>query len=282
MAYQELLILLPCHSLEDFPTHHEGDDAAGLLACWTALWHPALIASAGKAPTWMRVDDPPSEFEGRLISVPNVAKDRLPTGYPQRAKEGGAVLLRNLVNREEMIAAALQPLESTLISADLAADFLALGYAFLEVQLLTRQMRYSSSLDDVYFKSQVVVAAQAAAGGDETAARERLSACFSLLAEERDRYYSVDAFLLDLTMVAETTLGESLRAEINHSSPKNLLLDGELLAQMAEREPASLSALRAQLAASSVGIFGGEHQQRRWPLMSLEDIRSSLVSGAEQ
>jgi alpha-mannosidase len=281
MPYQELLILLPCHSLEDFPTHHEGDDAAGLLACWTALWHPALIASAGKAPTWMRVDDPPSEFEGRLIAVPNVAKDRLPTGYPQRAKEGGAVLIRNLVHREEMVAAALQPLEPTPISADLAADFLALGYAFLEVQLLTRQMRYSSSLDDVYFKSQVVVAAEHAAAGDELAAKERLSACFSLLAEERDRYYSVDAFLLDLTMVAETTLGESLRADIMHASPKNLLLDGELLKQLASREPASLAALREQLAASGVGILGGEDQQRRWPLLSLEDIRASLASGAE-
>lgn len=281
MPYQELLILLPCHSLEDFPTHHEGDDAASLLASWTVLWHPALIASAGQAPTWARVDDPPSEFAGRLITVPNVAKDRLPTGYPQRAKEEGAALLRNLVKREEMVAAALQPLEPTPISADLAADFFALGYAYLEVQLLTRQMRYSSSLDDVYFKSQVVVAAQSAAAGDEAAARERLSACFSLLAEERDRYYSVDAFLLDLTMVAETTLGESLRGEIAHFSPKNLLLDGELLAQMAEREPASLSTLQEQLESSGVGLFGGEDQQRRWPLMSLEDVRASLGDGAE-
>ena len=35
---QELIILLPCHSLEDFPLHHEGEDAEGLLASWTALW----------------------------------------------------------------------------------------------------------------------------------------------------------------------------------------------------------------------------------------------------
>ncbi len=44
MNYQQLIVVLPCHSLEDFPTHHEGDDATGLLAAWTALWHPALIA----------------------------------------------------------------------------------------------------------------------------------------------------------------------------------------------------------------------------------------------
>ena len=45
MKYQELIILLPCHSLEDFPTYHEGDDAHSLLASWSALWHPALLAA---------------------------------------------------------------------------------------------------------------------------------------------------------------------------------------------------------------------------------------------
>ena len=27
MQYQDLVILLPCHSLEDFPTYHDGEDA---------------------------------------------------------------------------------------------------------------------------------------------------------------------------------------------------------------------------------------------------------------
>ena len=60
MKYQELLILLPCHSLEDFPTYHEGEDAESLLSSWSALWHPALLASAGQAPTWRRIDEPPA------------------------------------------------------------------------------------------------------------------------------------------------------------------------------------------------------------------------------
>ncbi len=49
MTYRETCILLPCHSLEDFPMHHEGADADGLLAAWTALWHPALLAQTGSA-----------------------------------------------------------------------------------------------------------------------------------------------------------------------------------------------------------------------------------------
>ena len=41
MNYTDLTVLLPCHSLEDFPLYHEGAEADGLLAAWSALWHPA-------------------------------------------------------------------------------------------------------------------------------------------------------------------------------------------------------------------------------------------------
>src|SRR5947208_10498181 len=107
MKYQELIILLPCHSLEDFPTHHEGDDAQSLLASWSALWHPELLAAAKQAPIWKRVDDPPSEVRERLIVVPSVCVQRLPTGFAQRVKDEGGVLIKKTSSREEIVAAAL-------------------------------------------------------------------------------------------------------------------------------------------------------------------------------
>jgi len=107
MKYQELLILLPCHSLEDFPTYHEGDDAQSLLASWSALWHPALIASAGQAPAWRRIDDPINDVRERLIVVPSICLQRLPTGFAQRVKDEGGVLIRKTGSREEILQAAL-------------------------------------------------------------------------------------------------------------------------------------------------------------------------------
>src|SRR5262245_46705480 len=133
MKYQELLILLPCHSLEDFPTHHEGDDAQSLLASWSALWHPALIASAEKAPAWQRIEDPPSDVRGRLIVVPSICTQRLPTGFAQRVKDEGGVLIRKTSSRDEIVRAALEPLAddgTRSVPATLAADFLALGYCY--------------------------------------------------------------------------------------------------------------------------------------------------------
>ena len=59
MTFREVVLLLPCHSLEDFPTFHTGPEASGLLAAWTVAWHPRLIAMTERLPLWHRADDPP-------------------------------------------------------------------------------------------------------------------------------------------------------------------------------------------------------------------------------
>ena len=155
--YREVLILLPCHSLEDFPTYHEGEEAESLLACWTAMWHPRFIASSHKMPQWSRVDDPPEDIKDKLLFVPSVSQQELPAGFSRRATESGATVIRRMNNRDEILAKALAPFsEQDPIDEELVADFLALGYCYLQVELLTRQMRYSSSLDELYFNDKVV------------------------------------------------------------------------------------------------------------------------------
>lgn len=281
MKINELLILLPCHSLEDFPLHHEGEEAEGLLANWTAMWHPTFIAQVNTMPQWGRVDDPPDELAGKLLLVPDVAAGELPTGFAQRAKGDGALLIRRKTDRNEIIAEVLKSLEEPAIpSDDLVADFLALGYCYLQVELLTRQMRYSSNLDEVYFEQQVVAAAQAAVQGDEEKAKEKLAACFDVLAEERNHYYPVDAFLVDITLVAETTIGEKLRNELQCSVAKNLLMSGQVASQLADREPETLSLLKQTLQDKTVSIIGGELTEPRLPLVGCESVLAGLQEGA--
>lgn len=279
MTYQELLILLPCHSLEDFPTYHEGDDAHGLLSAWSAMWQPELLANSGQAPTWKRIEDVPTEVKDRLIVVPSMCASRLPTGFAQRVKEEGGCLVKKTTSRAEVVAAALQPIGGPMVDAELAADFLALGYAYLQIQLLTRQMRYSSNLDEVYFKGQAIAAAVAAVEGNLPLAKEKLSACFNVLAEERDHYYPVDAFILDLNLTAATTLGSTLRNELSRDSATNLLLSAATLGEMQAKEPQTLEALKQSTGSGKVGIMGGEGTEERLPLMSQDSIVANLRQG---
>ena len=156
---------------------------------------------------------------------------------------------------------------------------MALGYCYLEIELLTRQMRYSSNLDETYFKGTAVAAAVAAVEGNVELAREKLSACFSVLAEERDHYYPVDAFIIDLNLTAATTLGSALESELKRPSPTNVLLSADLLAEMAAKHPATLAALREGLEAKRVSLIGGEATETRLPLLSHESIVAELQRG---
>ncbi len=281
MKLVESAVLLPCHSLEDFPVHHEGDEAEGLLAAWTALWHPALIAAAGQVPAWYRADAPPENLAGRLIVVPQVSESLLLPGWPTRARTEGAVLVRKIARREALIAAALSHLDAPVpdVAADLVADFLALGLGYLLVELLTRQMRYMSNLDEVRLHNAAQVAAVAAVEGRDDDARQHLKNAFETLYEARERFYPVDNFLIDVTLAAETTLGDSLRRELSGDVPFNLLLTGDLLERLATTEPDTAAALRHAVDRRVLGLIGGESDDRDFTLQSPETWHRAFSSG---
>ncbi|HZZ72594.1 MAG TPA: hypothetical protein VFE24_10090, partial [Pirellulales bacterium] len=139
MKFEELLVLLPCHSFEDFPIHNEGDEAEGLLAAWSGMWHPAFLAAASKIPSYCRADSPPEALANRLLVVPSASAKELPIGFSARAKEAGACLVRKFTKRAELVAAGLAELDgwqdgarAEALDSELVADFLALGYCYLQ------------------------------------------------------------------------------------------------------------------------------------------------------
>ena len=89
----------------------------------------------------------------------------------------------------------------------------------------------------------------------------------------------MDSHLIDLTLVAQTTLGASLRNELAGSWPINLLASGEVLDAMADREPASIAIVRERTSAKTLSIVGGEYRETELPLLSLESILGQLQAG---
>lgn len=281
MKFEEVCVLLPCHSLEDFPTHYEGASAEGLLAAWSAMWHPALLAATGRLPTWYRAEGPPDALSGRLIIIPPTSEPLLLAGWVSRATGEGAHVVRKLSRRGEIVSAALVGLdEQPQVDPELVADFLALGYGYLAVELLTRQMRYMSNIDEVHLQNETLAAARACLAGDAETARRHLQNSFEVLIEARERFYPVDAYLIDLTLVAPTTVGESLRRQLTSDVPQNVLISADTLAQLAEAAPQTLAALRMALDHQTVSIVGGERSERELPLLPLEETLADFQAAA--
>ena len=142
MAFDKLILLAPCHGLEDFPLYHTGDDAGSLLACWTALWHPAFIKDASSLPRVERCDYPPEDIDNALLVVPTPCESELDPDLPERAERKNSKLIHGQLSRTEVIREALSHLDVAPpeLDPELVRDFLAFGFAFFQVEVLTQQM----------------------------------------------------------------------------------------------------------------------------------------------
>ena len=280
MKFDTLAILLTCHSLEDFPVHHDGEDADSLLANWTVLWHPKLISDAGKIPTWIRTYEVPENCENHLFVCPTTSDSELQTGFAKRVKEENGQLIRRKTSRDEILEAIFADQSPAEIDEETVRDFFALGYCFLQIQLLTRQLRYSSNLDEVYFANLVVDAANSAIEKNQEVTQQKLQAAFDLLMEERDNYYPVNALLLDLTLVADSTLGTALMNQLTQSQiHNNYLLSGDLARKIAQNQELQ-SAFSEALESGRASIVGGCHSESRLPLLSVESVIQEFASGS--
>ena len=302
--YSKLLIVLPCHSLEDFPIHHRGSKAANLLANWTALWHPALIASCEDKPDWQQADnpdvgldeDPLNEDSGKLENanlrasgvclalIPEIAASMLDPELLQYLELHHAVVIQELSSRDQIIQLAIDSNDHAKslmekLDADLAKDFLALGYAFLQTQIMTRQLRYSSNLDEPHFTEAVVTAAKQATAGKTELARESLVRCFDLLLDEKNGYYPVEPELIDVVLTAPTTLGKSLHRQLDVAHPLNILLTGSIGEKLVADRLQTTAKLKKRIAEKTVTLIGGLQDELPDTLIATESTLNQLLLG---
>ncbi len=169
---------------------------------------------------------------------------------------------------------------------ELLSDFAALGYAFLQIQLLTRQLRYTSNLDLILFGQQLTEAATATIAGDREVAERMLQSCFDALGQERDHYYSLDVNLIDVTLLAETTLGKSLSAQLTSSGAANgirssYLACGGVIRKLGDEYPAHRDQLQQSIASHHACLMGGLDIERAHPLLTRESIARDLERGRD-
>ena len=238
-ALEELVILIPSHSLEDFPSDLPEEEAAGLLNGFQILWDPRLLVASGTFPNWQRADEIPDVAPGRLIVVPQTCEYLLPAGWIARAKSSEMILIHGESQRAPMLEMALAGLDSlktesqdTEINLDVAdrlsGDFYALAFCYLQLQLLARHMRHFSNLDEAHFQHETLLAAESAVAGDEAKATKHLKNCFEVLTEARERFYPVDSYLIDLWLTDEKKIDELEDAlKVSSSVSAQMSLKGE-------------------------------------------------------
>ena len=283
LPFNQLLTVLTCHSLEDFPLHLTGDQAASLHASWTATWHPALLHQAAKLPEWSRPDQLPELSANSLVIVPISSTSQLPFTPEQLATHPAKFILspltRSAVWRELGLESPSGGAENNPLSGPLTTDdFAALGYAYLQLQLLTRRLRYSNTLDEPAFTARVLSAASAFVSNDQPTAKEQLHSAFDLLLTERNRYYPVEAQLVELLLLDREHLPNDLSAS---KRKLNLLLPLDVARHLQVERPELVEQLAAGAQSGKHQILGATENSLPENFLSTASLLNEYLAGKQ-
>jgi len=281
MPAERTIVFLPCHTLDDFPTWLEEAEADDVLACWTAAWDPRLVAATGRVPQWASVDLRPPDAEPVLGIVP-AAFDARFACQADATCTASSRWVRGVRGADAVAAATLAAADIAGDPPELTEDFRALGLAVLLAELLARRMRSDPDLESTGFAAAAVAAARAAVAGARDEAREQLGECFGVLAAARARYYPVDVWLVDLVLLAESTLGAPLRRELAAPTPLGVVATGDVVDRLAAAHPESLALLQARIAAGTAAACGGRDGDGPLALCTPEQVLASFVRGRGQ
>ena len=277
--------IIPGAGREPSPTLTEREATAAWVAA-TAPWHPAILARSEALPRIEEVDTPSPATRGELRLLAHEAGDRLPSGYRTSAEDAGSPVIDASIDRPEAVAKLRDRLGATDgptgSEADgLAADFLALGAASWWIDGLTLAMGHLDGLDRDAFRRETLVGARAWAEGDFAATKARLRAAFEVVTQARERFYPVDSYLIDLTLLDPRSRASEVDEALRERHPFTLLAPAKAIEALAIQDPDRMAALRAAIDDGWADIIGGPYGEADEPISPLTSTLWELRKGAE-
>jgi len=276
--------LLPSYSFEDFSLYRKSSEVDAIFSAWSALYHPALVAHFDAAPRWEPAGSPTFGLTPRLVVVPPCAESILSRSWVKSAEEGGAIFIRDVEDRDEILRVAFEKLGiDAPIGDEESETFLSLGLTCFLEELLTRKLRYMSNLDSQNFDSRVVDAAKAHMSGDVEERETNLQKAFDLLTQAKEYFFPTATKLLELTWVEEedfaTALPDALRLQRRRDEKSNVVLPVPLLKICRDRYPETLALLKEEVEAKRTILIGSDEWEGPLYLQSPLEIVRTLLAG---
>ncbi len=282
--------LIEYDGLEPPPTYADAE-ARSTWCAISAAWHPALLAGAASLPRIEPVEAPttPSPREIRLVAAK--LRERLPSGYQTQAEDAGSALVDAGSDRRALVTELIGRVAPEFVlkaqdkpdeaMAALVPDFLALGTARWWIRDLTTAMGHADGLDHESLTREVLAGARAWAIGDANTAKNRLRAAFELLTQARERFYPVDAYLIDLCLLDPSMPAGALADPLDARAPVTFLAPAIAIENQAAHAPETVARLREAITEGWADVAGGAYMEVDEPLLPIGSILWQFRQGAK-
>ncbi len=295
-------IFIPSWHLEDIVRDSDEKEAAAFLNAYAVAFHPWVLCATGELPAWTAAQSP-GEYElGRVVILPDPSSSQLPGGWASEAEEQGTFVIRAGSDRAETLkqlhthegfqAALKQRLASSLEQEssesndefDLQTpvcldDFLAIGVVYLLTSLLSQSMYHYENIEETRFTEFITDAARYAVMQDEEHTKEFLQLACEQLLESREKFYAVDAHLIDICLLEEKPKLGDLEKVAQADHVVNLLCLAKSIEQAAKETPDEIEKLTDAVSAGKVGLIGGDYEEVPTVLLPIQSQRWQLERG---
>ena len=283
------LISLIAHDAKEPRADHADNLAQATWCAVSALWHPSLLSRAAELPAVEPIETPSSPGAREIRIAASGTLDRLPSGYRTQAEDAGAVVLESGTDRPTLIRQIQERLGAvgTPETSDdeamigVANDFLALGTTRWMLRDLATAMGHEGAINQQALSREVLAGADAWQGCDRSTAVNRLRAGFEVLTQARERFYPVDAYLVDLCLLDPAMPAGVLAGPLEAHVAISFLAPAQAIENQATRDPAGMESLRKAITEGWVDVAGGPYVEAEDLVLPLESILWQFRRGGE-
>ena len=163
----------------------------------------------------------------------------------------------------------------------MADDFLALGTTRWMLRDLAIAMGHEAAINQQALTREVLAGADAWQGCDRSTAVNRLRAGFEVLTQARERFYPVDAYLVDLCLLDPAMPAGVLAGPLEAHVAISFLAPAQAIENQAGRDPAGMESLRQAITEGWVDVAGGPYAEAEDLVLPLESILWQFRRGGE-
>ncbi|MDR2168785.1 MAG: hypothetical protein LBP59_01425 [Planctomycetaceae bacterium] len=282
-----MIILYPGYSLQSLVTELSETESTEIISAFTALFHPAIFKHFGKIPQLESASNLSSDFSAELILTPPCCETYLTPEIIKTAQENNVTIIRNLKSRNAIVNEIIKRRNiKHNFHKEFIDNFYAVGTSVLFVNLLSHHLHYMDNTNDAatiqalhniidHFADNNKNENHNNNTGDNSATiivtknqtadsvmQDLFREAFERICENKECYYPVSSYLLDLTLVVKSTLGDAFRRLLEERGAINFLLPSALLDALPEIDPESFKALqtavkfgKADFAVDDVSLF---------------------------
>ncbi|MDR1269626.1 MAG: hypothetical protein LBK82_08880 [Planctomycetaceae bacterium] len=276
-----MIVLYPSYSFETLSSDRTITEANELLDTWTAAFHPALIEKFNEIPRWESASIPPYNASEQPILIPPCCESFLYEDWFKQQEEAKTVLVRNLTNRNEILAELFShaKIDDHGFDAEYVDGFFALGTAYFLIDMLVRQLHYMSTLDDSQLTTQIFDSIKSYRKGEIETAKDHLRQAFESVCQSKEYFYPSKTYFLNLTLITPSTTGISLQKILNERDTVNLFLSCKLLRKLPETNPETFSVLKSACNTGKVRFIVDDSEEKSLLLLPILDAADRILDG---